>query len=295
MKKKNIDLSQLILNIGFVIACTAFIVPFVIIVSASISNEQDILNYGFKILPMKVDWSAYRYVFKNPGTILQAYKVTAIFKVARTFFATLLMSMLAFGLTKKHIPGRDKISFTVFFASMFSGGLVPTYLLVTQYLHLADTIWVYIVTGLVSPWTVFMLRTFFQGIPYEITESCYMDGASEYSIYFRIVLPLSTPILATLGFTALVAKWNDWNTTLLYVRESKLYSLQYLLQKILRETEYLKSLSNTAEGALMDSDNLPSDTLKYAMAVLAAGPMLIVFPFFQKYFAKGMVVGSVKG
>ena len=122
-----------------------------------------------------------------------------------------------------------------------------------------------------------------------------MDGASEYSIYFRIVLPLSTPILATLGFTALVAKWNDWNTTLLYVRESKLYSLQYLLQKILRETEYLKSLSNTAEGALMDSDKLPSDTLKYAMAVLAAGPMLIVFPFFQKYFAKGMVVGSVKG
>ena len=294
MKKKNIDLSQLILNIGFVIACTAFIVPFVIIVSASISNEQDILNYGFKILPMKVDWSAYRYVFKNPGTILQAYKVTAIFTVARTFFATLLMSMLAFGLTKKHIPGRDKISFTVFFASMFSGGLVPTYLLVTQYLHLADTIWVYIVTGLVSPWTVFMLRTFFQGIPYEITESCYMDGASEYCIFFKIILPLSTPVLATVAFTGFLGTWQDWMTSMYYINNPKLYSLQYLLQVLLKNIELLKMDVADAQQ-LQELVDIPSETVKMAMTIIVAGPVLMIFPFFQKYFAKGMVVGSVKG
>lgn len=294
MKKKNIDLSQLILNIGFVIACTAFIVPFVIIVSASISNEQDILNYGFKILPMKVDWSAYRYVFKNPGTILQAYKVTAIFTVARTFFATLLMSMLAFGLTKKHIPGRDKISFTVFFASMFSGGLVPTYLLVTQYLHLADTIWVYIVTGLVSPWTVFMLRTFFQGIPYEITESCYMDGASEYCIFFKIILPLSTPVLATVAFTGFLGTWQDWMTSMYYINNPKLYSLQYLLQVLLKNIELLKMDVADAQQ-LQELVDIPAETVKMAMTIIVAGPVLMIFPFFQKYFAKGMVVGSVKG
>lgn len=294
MKKKNIDLSQLILNIGFVIACIAFIVPFVIIVSASISNEQDILNYGFKILPMKVDWSAYRYVFKNPGTILQAYKVTAIFTVARTFFATLLMSMLAFGLTKKHIPGRDKISFTVFFASMFSGGLVPTYLLVTQYLHLADTIWVYIVTGLVSPWTVFMLRTFFQGIPYEITESCYMDGASEYCIFFKIILPLSTPVLATVAFTGFLGTWQDWMTSMYYINNPKLYSLQYLLQVLLKNIELLKMDVADAQQ-LQELVDIPSETVKMAMTIIVAGPVLMIFPFFQKYFAKGMVVGSVKG
>ncbi len=294
MKKKNIDLSQLILNIGFVIACTAFIVPFVIIVSASISNEQDILNYGFKILPMKVDWSAYRYVFKNPGTILQAYKVTAIFTVARTFFATLLMSMLAFGLTKKHIPGRDKISFTVFFASMFSGGLVPTYLLVTQYLHLADTIWVYIVTGLVSPWTVFMLRTFFQGIPYEITESCYMDGASEYCIFFKIILPLSTPVLATVAFTGFLGTWQDWMTSMYYINNPKLYSLQYLLQVLLKNIELLKMDVADAQQ-LQELVDIPAETVKMAMTIIVAGPVLMIFPFFQKYFTKGMVVGSVKG
>lgn len=294
MKKKNIDLSQLILNIGFVIACIAFIVPFVIIVSASISNEQDILNYGFKILPMKVDWSAYRYVFKNPGTILQAYKVTAIFTVARTFFATLLMSMLAFGLTKKHIPGRDKISFTVFFASMFSGGLVPTYLLVTQYLHLADTIWVYIVIGLVSPWTVFMLRTFFQGIPYEITESCYMDGASEYCIFFKIILPLSTPVLATVAFTGFLGTWQDWMTSMYYINNPKLYSLQYLLQVLLKNIELLKMDVADAQQ-LQELVDIPSETVKMAMTIIVAGPVLMIFPFFQKYFAKGMVVGSVKG
>ena len=294
MKKKNIDLSQLILNIGFVIACIAFIVPFVIIVSASISNEQDILNYGFKILPMKVDWSAYRYVFKNPGTILQAYKVTAIFTVARTFLATLLMSMLAFGLTKKHVPGRDKISFTVFFASMFSGGLVPTYLLVTQYLHLADTIWVYIVTGLVSPWTVFMLRTFFQGIPYEITESCYMDGASEYCIFFKIILPLSTPVLATVAFTGFLGTWQDWMTSMYYINNPKLYSLQYLLQVLLKNIELLKMDVADAQQ-LQELVDIPSETVKMAMTIIVAGPVLMIFPFFQKYFAKGMVVGSVKG
>ena len=294
MKKKNIDLSQLILNIGFVIACIAFIVPFVIIVSASISNEQDILNYGFKILPMKVDWSAYRYVFKNPGTILQAYKVTAIFTVARTFLATLLMSMLAFGLTKKHVPGRDKISFTVFFASMFSGGLVPTYLLVTQYLHLADTIWVYIVTGLVSPWTVFMLRTFFQGIPYEITESCYMDGASEYCIFFKIILPLSTPVLATVAFTGFLGTWQDWMTSMYYINNPKLYSLQYLLQVLLKNIELLKMDVADAQQ-LQELVDIPSETVKLAMTIIVAGPVLMIFPFFQKYFAKGMVVGSVKG
>ncbi len=128
-----------------------------------------------------------------------------------------------------------------------------------------------------------------------MVEAAKIDGAKEIQIFFRIIFPLSTPVLASLGFMYLVGKWNDWNTALLYIREPKLYSLQYLLQRILREAEFVKGLQETNSSGLITTDILPTESMRYAMAILAAGPMLIVFPFFQKYFARGLTVGSVKG
>ena len=170
--------------------------------------------------------------------------------------------------------------------------MVPTYLIKTKILHLGNTIWIYILGG-VSAWNVIIVRTFFQGIPESLAESAKIDGASEFYTFIKIMIPLSKPVMATIGFMALLAKWNDWNTSLIYIKDPKLYSLQYMLQRILRETAFMKKM---AEGnPNFNGLKQPDESLRYATAMRASGPMLIVFPFFQKYFTKGMTVGAVKG
>lgn len=293
MKKKSLT-GQIFLNIVFIITSALVLLPFLLLVSASISNETDILEYGYRLIPERIDFSAYKYVFENPVTILRAYGVTAIFSVTNTVFAVLFTAMLAYGLMQRDLPGKNFIGFYVFFTMLFSGGLVPTYLLISRYLHLTDTIWVYILTGLISPWYAFMMRTFFQSIPYEVVESCYVDGANEFQIFFKIILPLSKPVLATVALFTLLGKWQDWMTSMYYINDPKLYSLQYMLQRILKNIELLQmDTSNTAQ--LTQLAEIPSETVRMAMAVVVAGPALVVFPFFQKYFVKGMTVGSVKG
>lgn len=182
----------------------------------------------------------------------------------------------------------------MYFTTMFGGGLVPTYILITQYLHLGNTIWVYVIPGLFGVWSAFVMRTFFQGIPESIIESAYMDGASEFRILFQIVYPLSTPVLATMAVSTFLGKWNDWFTSMLYIDIPSLYSLQYMLQRIMENITLLQENQEMADMIRSASD-IPSETVRMAMAVVVAGPVLFVFPFFQKYFVKGMVMGSVKG
>lgn len=293
MKKKKI-IEQSILNILFIILCAAVLMPFILLLSVSLSNEQDVAMYGYKFIPLRLDLSAYKYIFKNPTSIINAYKVTAIFSVVSMVLAVFLQSLVAYALSWGKMRGKSAISFMLYFTMLFSGGLVPTYILVTQYLHLDDSIWVYIIPGLISPWNVFMMRTFFKGLPYEIYESAVVDGASEYRIYAQMVVPLSKPIFATLMLFTFLAKWNDWNTSLLYINDSSLFSLQYLLQKIMSDLKILQE----AEGGganLLSLAEIPTETVRMAMAIVVAGPALLVFPFFQKYFVKGITVGSVKG
>lgn len=207
--------------------------------------------------------------------------------------SVLLMALVAYPLTKKDLPGRNAINFYLYFTTLFGGGLVATYILMTKFLHLNDTIWIYILPGLLSPWSIFMMRTFFNGIPGEIVESATIDGASEYKILFSMILPLSKPVLATLGLMVFLGAWNDWNTALIYITKPELYSLQYLLQKIMEDIKQLQQSEQAA--AMMQNQNIPSESIRMAMAVVVAGPALFVFPFFQKYFVRGLTVGSVKG
>ncbi len=293
MSVKN-RIKQIILNLIFVIICAGILFPFLLVVSVSLSNEQDVMRYGYQILPMKLEFSAYEYIFKNPMTILNAYKVTIIFSVAYMVLSVFLMACLAFLLSKRNIKGKGAVSFYVYFTMLFSGGLVPTYILITQYLHLSNTIWVYILPGLISPWYVFMIRTFFQGLPYELTEAAKIDGASEYRIFFGIIMPLSKPVIAAVSLFMLLGKWNDWMTAMLYIDDEKLISLQYLLQRIMENIKVLQE-SAMQFGITLDTSKIPAETVRMAMAVVVAGPMLLVFPFFQKYFVKGMTVGAVKG
>ena len=281
----------------FCLGSLVFILPFVLIISASFSDEQTLLSEGYKLIPSVFSTEAYKYVFRNPQQLLDSYKVTIIYSIVATVLGVVVMAMLAYPLSRPNYKYKKIATFFIFFTMLFSGGLVPTYIWITRYLHLGDTIWVYILPCLVNAFHVIVIRSFFQGLPQALMESAKIDGASELQTFFKIVMPLSKPVIATISLLTLLSRWNDWNTALIYIKSSNLYSLQYLLQKILREAEFVKNMaeSSPVAGVDLDLSNLPSVTIRFAMCMVAAGPMLIIFPFFQKYFAKGLTVGAVKG
>lgn len=293
MKKKSVR-SQVLLCLFFSVMCILILIPFILLVSISLSNEQAISDFGYSMWPRQLDLKAYRYVFQDPAVIFRAYGVTGLFSVLSMFFSVALMAMIAYPLSRKTMKGRQGLSFYLYFTMLFSGGMVSSYILNTQYLHLQNTLWIYILPGLISPWYVFMIRTFFQNIPGEIIESAYIDGASEYRIFLNIIAPLSKPVFATIALFVFLNSWNNWTTPILYIDDPKLYSLQFLLQKIMADIKLLASdpTSMLMQEALQD---LPGESIRMAMAVVVAGPALVVFPFFQKYFVKGITVGSIKG
>ena len=292
MKKK---FGAFTLNLILLILSFLVIAPFILTLSISLSNEIDIANFGYKFIPKRIDLTAYKYVFQNPKSILDAYKITAIFSFVSMVLSTLLMAMIAYALTKKFLKGRRFMSLFIYFTMLFNGGLVPSYILITQYLHLDDTIWVYILPCLISPWYIFMMRTFFADLPGEVLESAEIDGANEFVIFFVIALPISKAVLATIGLFVFLNQWNNWYTTMLYINDESLISLQYLLQRIMKNIELLRQYAQTSESSMVQIKDLPSETAQMAMAIIVAGPALVVFPFFQKYFVKGINVGSVKG
>jgi putative aldouronate transport system permease protein len=263
-------------------------------VSVSFSNETTVALEGYGIFPKDFTLDSYKYVFKNPTTILNAYKITITVSIMYMVLSTFFTALIAYPLTKPNLKGRNFINFYLYFTTLFGGGLVPTYILITRYLHLVDTVWVYVLPGMISPWNIFMMRTFFKNIPAEISESAYIDGASEYRIFFQIIIPLSKPVIATVALLEFLGKWNDWNTSMLYINKEQMMSLQYQLQRIMKNIELLQSGEEGLQN-LLSAEKIPSETARMAMAVVVAGPALVIFPFFQKYFVKGLTVGSVKG
>lgn len=292
MKKANRRF-QIILCTIFIVLCVAVIYPFLLIVGISFSDEMDIAVHGYSLIPRQFTLAAYEYVFKNPQSILRAYGVTITYSVLGTALSVLLMAMFAYPLTRKNLPGRTGISFYLYFTMLFSGGLVPSYILITQYLHLGDTIWVYILPSLIGGYNVFMMRAFFQGLPEEMFEAMKIDGASHYNIFFKTVLPLSKPVIATVAVTYFLGKWNDWYTAMIYINKEELISLQFFLQRIMKNIDLLRTMSDSS--VTIDTSSIPSETVRMAMAVVVAGPALFVFPFFQKYFVSGLTIGAVKG
>lgn len=295
-RKKKSTFGNILIKIFFAFFSLIFILPLLMIISISLTNEAVIYEEGYKLIPKYIDTTAYKYVFKNMSQVLNAYKTTVIFAFGGTFLSVLVMALIAYPLSKKTYKYRRPLMFYVYFTMLFSGGLIPSYILNTQYLGLGNTIWVYILPSLASAWHIIIIRTFFQGLPSELSEAAKIDGCGEWRIFFTIILPLSKPVLATVSLLTLLSKWNDWQTTLIYIRNQELYSLQYLLQKILDEAEFLKKAMEIApnvSGGVTAS--VPTETTKFAMCIVAAGPMLVVFPFFQKYFTGGLTVGAVKG
>lgn len=290
MKEKRKS-GQIILNLVFILLAVCYIYPFLMVISVSLTEETALYQNGYQLIPEKISTLAYELVFRNPEQMIRAYIVTIVFTLAATLLSALVTSLLAYPLSRQNFIWKKPLSFLVFFTMLFSGGLVPTYLLITKVLHLNDKIWVYILPGLVSAYNVMIVRTNYRSLPEEMIEAAKLDGASELRICFQIVIPLCKAGIASVAFLFLVAKWNDWMTSMLYIRNPDLYSLQYLLQRLLRETDFLRNSLNGLDAG----STPPLETLRFSMALVAAGPVLVIFPFFQKYFTKGMTLGGVKG
>lgn len=290
---KKLKGKQLGLNICFIILAGITVYPFLLLLAISVSKESDIYTYGYRLIPKVIDFSAYKFLSKNSYSIVQGYKVTILFSVIGTILVTFFNALCAYPLSRKEYKYRKALSFYLYFTMLFGGGLVPSYILNAKWLHLNDSLLIYIVPGIIGAWTVFVFRTFIQSLPEEMYESVVVDGGNEYCYFFRFVLPLIKPALATIALTTFLGKWNDWYTSLIYIERSDLRSLQYYLQEILQNLELLRNDPNNSQ--FLTADEVPGETVRMAMVVVAAGPALVIFPFFQKYFVRGMVVGSVKG
>ena len=293
---------KIAIHIFLILFSLLFILPFIIVISISFSSEELITSGrgGYSLFPRGFTLDAYKMAFENPVKIAYAYGTTILTTVTGTLLTLLSAGMTGYVLSRKNFRYRKFVTFIVFFTMLFSGGTIPTYIVYSKYYHLGNTFWVYILPSLMGgAWNILMIRTFISGIPESLFESAEMDGAKEFTIFFKIALPLSKPVFASIGFLVLLSKWNDWQTSLIYIRDWHKFTIQYYLQKILSEAEFLEQVANDSliSASIAESmlENTPTETLKYALCVIAAGPMLVIFPFFQKYFSKGMVVGAVKG
>ncbi|MDG0808050.1 carbohydrate ABC transporter permease [Cohnella rhizosphaerae] len=265
------------------------VLPLVIVISASLSSERSLVEWGYSLLPREFSIAAYAYLWHQPDQLAASYGITTFVTVTGTLGGLLLSSLLAYPLARRDFRWRRPLSFYVFFTMLFNGGLVPTYIVVSQVLHLKDTVWALILPYLIVPWFVLLLRTFFAMLPVEIIESAQMDGFGEYRLFFRIVLPLSTPVLATVALFASLNYWNDWFLALLYIDDRRLLPLQYLLVTIIQNIEAINMSANTVTTAA------PAESVRMATAVLAIGPIVFVYSFLQKYFVQGLTVGAIKG
>ncbi len=273
----------------FAIVC---LVPFILVISSSFTSETSIIQDGYSLWPKEANLEAYKMLFAS-NTIGPAYGVTIFVTVVGTLLSMLITSAGAYALSCKQFYHRGKIAFFIYFTMLFSGGLVPSYLWITKYLHLTDSIWALILPSLVNPWNLLLLRNFFSGIPDSLAESARIDGANDLVILFKIILPISLPGLATIGLFYALAYWNEWYKALLYIRDSSKYPLQYLIMQIQRNIQYVQQ--NAAQGGATTEGIVPAYSSQMATAVVTIGPIILLYPFLQKYFVQGLTVGSVKG
>ena len=285
---------NIMINLLFIFISLACVVPLLLILSASFTDDMALTINGYSLIPAKLSLKAYNYIFTSPRQLITSYRVTIIVTVAGTFVSLLFTGMLAYVIARRDFYLHRLFSFLILFTLLFNGGMVPSYIMISRYYHLKDTIMVLILPYLIIPWHVFLMKGFFMDIPTSLIEAAKIDGAREMYIFFRIIVPISKPAFATIGLFCAFTYWNDWWLSLLYIDNQQLVSLQFYLYRIMNNIQFLTSSIQMANITINLAD-LPNETARMALCVLAAGPMLLVFPFFQKYFVRGLTIGSVKG
>ena len=281
--------------IGYPLLCLfalICIIPFFLIIASSFTSESYIIKNGYVLWPKEFSLTAYELIFKNPAKILRAYGVTAFVTITGTALSVFINAMTGYVLQRKDFKWRNIFSFYFFFTTLFSGGLVPWYILCVKTLHLKNTIWVLIIPTMVSVWNIILVKGFMGGIPGEITESAKIDGAGDFRIFVKLILPLSKPVIATIGLFTALAYWNDWYMCMLFIDKKELFDLQYLLYQLMGS---IKALREIASQTTVSVSSMPIESTKMALTIVATGPIILVYPFVQKYFVKGVMIGSIKG
>ena len=287
---------QIIIHIFLILMALAAILPLWVLVAGSVTGEQELILEGYSFIPKSFSLDAYKYLFYKASEIFRAYGITVFITVVGTAVSLFITPLLAYPLSRKDFKARNIFSFLVFFTMLFNGGIVPSYIMWTRIFHLKNTITALILPGLLmNGFNVILMKNYFaQNIPTELIEAAKMDGAGEFKIFFKMILPLSLPIMATVGLFVGIGYWNDWTNGLYYVTDAKLYSLQNLLNRILQDVQFLNSSTMTNAGVAATTQ-MPSVSIRMAISVVGILPIMILYPFFQKYFVKGIAVGAVKG
>ncbi len=267
--------------------------PLLLILSGSMTDNLTLAREGYHLIPVKFSLEAYRTVFEYPQKLIVAYGNTIMVTIVGTILGIICVSMTGYVLMRRDFKYRNKISFLIYFTTIFGGGMVPWYVLLSKYLHLTNTYAARIFPSLMSPFLIILMRTFMQSsVPEELIDSCKVDGANDFTIYSKIVMPIITPAIATVGLFLAIGFWNEWYLTSLFISKKELYSLQYFLYDVLDNINFAKEMAAiTGQPAT----NLPTETVKMAMVVVVIGPIIFLYPFVQKYFVSGITIGAVKG
>ena len=271
-----------------IIAALLCFLPLMLVFSASLTEQTALVEHGYTLLPSQFSLEAYQYVVRNGEQIVRAYGVSLFVTVTGSIGGLLVMALLAYALSRKNLRTRKFFAFYVFFTLLFNGGLVPTYIVVTQTLGLKNSLLALILPTLVVPTYVLILRTYFIAIPEEVLDAARIDGAGEWRTFFQIVMPMSTPAFATIGLFSALLYWNDWLSPLLYLDNAKLYPLQYLLYTI------MSNINNLAAGGQTVGMTMPVQPVRMVLAVLVIVPLIFVALFTQKYFTRGVTLGALK-
>lgn len=297
--KKSKDIKAFNILSYTLIALVAIIclIPFLMVVVGSFTAEKEIIANGFSFFPKELSLEAYKTALKEPMEIIRAYGVTASLTVIGTAIGLFIVAMTGYVLQRKDFKWRNKVSFFFYFTTLFSGGLVPWYILMVKYLGLKDSYLSLLLPPLLSVFNIIIMKSYMSGIPQALTESAKIDGAGDFTIFMKVILPLVKPALATIGMFIALGYWNDWYNSMLFINNENLYSLQYYLYKIVNNIEAYKTILAQAGGgtSLGSTINMPSESLKMALTIIVTGPIILVYPFIQKYFVSGVTIGAVKG
>ncbi|TLS53836.1 carbohydrate ABC transporter permease [Paenibacillus antri] len=291
------DLSGLVVKIvgylfiGLFSLCC--LLPFLLVLGTSFTSESAIKKFGFNFWPREFSTFSYKIVFENPDLIVGSYLVTIAITVVGTSIGLFLVAMTGYALQRQDFEYRNGISFFIYFTTLFTGGLVPFYLLVTQYLDLKDNYLAVLLPGLLSPFLIIMMKAFVKSIPHAITESAKIDGAGDFTIFIRLILPMTTPALATIGLFIALGYWNEWYNAMLFLSPDMKYRpLQLFLYNVITSADFVR---NSAAASNVQLRDVPLESMKMATAIVATGPVILFYPFVQRYFIKGITVGAVKG
>ena len=280
-----------------VVLSVFMVAPLVLVVSASLTDESSLLTHGYQFIPSKVSFAAYQYLWQQKSMILRSYGVTVLVTVFGTCVSVLLTMLMAYPISRRDYIFRNIFTFVIFFTMLFSGGFVSSYMVWTRIFHVKNTLAALILPNyLMNAFNVILVKNYYtNSIPTELIEAAKIDGASEMTVFSKVMVPLSTPVLTTIALFCGVAYWNDWMNGLYYITDENLYSVQTLLNRLLNNINFLKS--GNAFGAMGSAAamNMPSMSIRMAIAVVAVIPLLLVFPFLQKSLIKGVVIGAVKG